>query len=227
MSDTASTDPGTFLLLPRAVMQRTDLDWPAKIVWAEVYAFTRQGLSCWLTLAQLADRVNRSPRQVTGYLAQLRALNLVEVTSSNGRRREMAAHLPEGSCERLRWTDVTRQPASTIDADRQADKTPAATQTGDQPPTNKKQKQKHEKRTKDRPRDLDEVRAYFAEIGGTDPETFWDYWTSAGWRRKSGPIKDWQAAARTWIRQPFRQTGGGDRQGRQLDAGAALAWAGS
>lgn len=61
--------------------------------------------------------------------------------------------------------------------------------------------------TKARPFDLAEVVDYFLEIDDTEEEAnqFWDYWESAGWRRKNGPIRDWKASARTWIRSPYRK----------------------
>lgn len=61
--------------------------------------------------------------------------------------------------------------------------------------------------TKARPFDVDEVIDYFLELEDTPEEAanFYDYWTSAGWRRKAGPIKDWKATARTWMRSPYRK----------------------
>lgn len=61
--------------------------------------------------------------------------------------------------------------------------------------------------TKARPFDVDEVIDYFLELEDTPEEAanFYDYWTSAGWRRKAGPIKDWKATARTWVRSPYRK----------------------
>lgn len=60
---------------------------------------------------------------------------------------------------------------------------------------------------KAQPFDVEEVIDYFLELEDTPEEAanFYDYWTSAGWRRKSGPIKDWKATARTWVRSPYRK----------------------
>ena len=61
---------------------------------------------------------------------------------------------------------------------------------------------------KAKPFDADEVRDYFAELGDPDPneaDNFYDYWLSRGWRDKAGPIKDWKARARTWMRSEFRK----------------------
>jgi hypothetical protein len=51
------------------------------------------------------------------------------------------------------------------------------------------------------PPDLQATVDYFLEQGSTEGEAHkcHDYWLSAGWRRKSGPIKDWLATCRTWI----------------------------
>jgi hypothetical protein len=47
---------------------------------------------------------------------------------------------------------------------------------------------------------VDECAAYLATMGAPAKvaQSFHDYWQSQGWRRKSGPMVDWQASARTW-----------------------------
>lgn len=46
---------------------------------------------------------------------------------------------------------------------------------------------------------LDEIAAYCAERGnGIDPQQFYDFYESKGWRVGSQPMKDWKAAVRTW-----------------------------
>ena len=51
------------------------------------------------------------------------------------------------------------------------------------------------------PPTLEEVRAYCQERMNTvDPERFVDYYTSNGWKVGKNPMKDWQAAVRTWER---------------------------
>lgn len=45
------------------------------------------------------------------------------------------------------------------------------------------------------------VSKYFNDQGFTsDPSAFFDYWESRGWKTKTGMMKDWEAAARTWNR---------------------------
>lgn len=48
---------------------------------------------------------------------------------------------------------------------------------------------------------LEEVKDYCKERGnGVDPERWFDYYTSNGWRVGKNPMKDWKAAVRTWER---------------------------
>lgn len=52
--------------------------------------------------------------------------------------------------------------------------------------------------------DESDVLAFFAEQGSTNSEaaSFYDYYTANGWTQGRGkPIKDWRAAARSWIRR--------------------------
>lgn len=80
-----------------------------------------------------------------------------------------------------------------------------------------------------RPRSPDEVTTYFAELGSTDTEaaTFWDHFTSNGWRvGGKATMKDWRATARNWVRRnnkPKRGTTYGRQStgDRRLEAGTA------
>lgn len=51
------------------------------------------------------------------------------------------------------------------------------------------------------PPELEEVKAYFAEKGGTDiqAERFCAYYESNGWKVGRNPMKDWKAAVRGWL----------------------------
>lgn len=46
---------------------------------------------------------------------------------------------------------------------------------------------------------VQEIREYCNERGNAvDPESFWDFYESKGWKVGNTPMKDWQAAVRTW-----------------------------
>lgn len=56
-----------------------------------------------------------------------------------------------------------------------------------------------ETRTRFKPPTVEEVAAYCKERGNhINPEHFCDYYQRAGWRLKTGPMRDWKAAVRTW-----------------------------
>ena len=57
---------------------------------------------------------------------------------------------------------------------------------------------------------LEEIRFYVRERGNLiDPEAFFNFYESKGWRVGSQPMKNWQAAIRTWeTRLPKRPVGG-------------------
>lgn len=53
-----------------------------------------------------------------------------------------------------------------------------------------------------RPTSVDEVREYCKERNnGVDPQRFWDFYTSKGWKVGNQPMQDWKAAVRTWERR--------------------------
>lgn len=46
---------------------------------------------------------------------------------------------------------------------------------------------------------IEEVSAYCKERGNSvNPQRFWDYYQSQGWKVAKNPMKDWRAAVRTW-----------------------------
>lgn len=64
------------------------------------------------------------------------------------------------------------------------------------------------------PPDIAEVKAYFAEKGGTNAqaERFFSYYESNGWRVGKNPMKKWKAAASGWISRDKEQTSGYNRK---------------
>lgn len=56
-----------------------------------------------------------------------------------------------------------------------------------------------------------EVADYCKERGkGIDPEEWYDHYEANGWKVGKVPMKNWQAAVRTWERMSFQQTGSSD-----------------
>jgi len=49
---------------------------------------------------------------------------------------------------------------------------------------------------------VEEVRAYCeSRSNGVDPQAWYDFYSSNGWKVGKNPMKDWQAAVRTWERR--------------------------
>ncbi|MDE2098005.1 MAG: HNH endonuclease [Patescibacteria group bacterium] len=56
-------------------------------------------------------------------------------------------------------------------------------------------------------------------------QRFTDYWDSQGWKRKNGPIKDRNAAWRSWLDSPYRQTAPSVKaKGNGIDYSGLNAW---
>lgn len=67
---------------------------------------------------------------------------------------------------------------------------------------------------------LEKVKAYCqSRQNGVDPERFYDYYESNGWRVGKSPMKDWKAAVRTWERSEWNK--GGERYGQSGSIPAA------
>lgn len=63
-----------------------------------------------------------------------------------------------------------------------------------------------EKATRFVPPTIDEVSFYCKERNNLiDPERFFNYYTSNGWRVGKSPMKDWRAAVRTWEKNDKQQ----------------------
>lgn len=58
-----------------------------------------------------------------------------------------------------------------------------------------------EKNPRFHPPDLEEIKAYFAEKGGTETQAkrFYDYYESNGWKVGKNSMRKWKAAASGWI----------------------------
>lgn len=66
----------------------------------------------------------------------------------------------------------------------------------------KEKDKSNKKRKRFTPPTLDEVFAYCKERGNkVDPQKWWDFYASKGWKVGNNSMKDWQASVRTWERE--------------------------
>lgn len=85
-----------------------------------------------------------------------------------------------------------------------------------------KNKNRLDKNNKGRfsPPTIEEVKAYCDERNnGVDPQAFVDFYTAKGWKVGKDPMKDWQAAVRTWERREPDKKKGAISHDRQIDRG--------
>lgn len=83
-----------------------------------------------------------------------------------------------------------------------------------------KNKNRLDKNNKGRfyPPTVEEVKAYCEERNnGVDPQAFVDFYTAKGWKVGKDPMKDWQAAVRTWERREPEKKKGVISHDRQID----------
>lgn len=72
---------------------------------------------------------------------------------------------------------------------------------------------------------VEQVREYCDEKGyNIDAQYFVDYYEARGWKLKQGPMKDWQAAIRTWVKNDYGTSGGSRKTEAQqwMDIAASL-----
>lgn len=73
----------------------------------------------------------------------------------------------------------------------------------------KKEKEKENKPKRFVPPLIEEIKTYCLERKNkVDPESFFDFYQSKGWKIGSNPMKDWKAAVRTWERRDSNNYGG-------------------
>ena len=67
------------------------------------------------------------------------------------------------------------------------------------------------------PPDVETVKSYFAEKGGTEGQAiqFYSYYESIGWKRGKNPMQKWRAAATGWISRDREQHQSKPAQGSQ------------
>lgn len=64
---------------------------------------------------------------------------------------------------------------------------------------------------------LEDVTSYFNEQKAPlEAEAFHDYYTSKGWKVGNAPMRDWQAAARNWVRRSIPKIGESKNPNKKL-----------
>ena len=158
------------------------------------------------SLGKMADGTGMSVREVRTFLDLLIADDKV-IKNSDKRMTHLTV------CNYERYQDV-----------RQANDTPATSERQASDNNIRSEEVNNILTDKAKPKNFESVLSYFVELGHQDKaESYWDFWESVGWKRKSGQMKDWRASARTWIRNsPLYDTATNTTRGRKQTAAEAI-----
>lgn len=176
-----------------AALYKSDLTWSQKLMLVEIDSFSRNGLECFVSNEHLAEHLQIGISAVEKCLKSLVDLGLVV------RGREYVGRSYRRTLRVGTGINYGLDPEQVLGDTRNEVR---HTNTVTKSPT-KPIKRAH-------PISLDEVQKYFVECGSTNPQDcakFYDYYTANGWTQGKGkPIKDWQAAARNWMRNTKKWT---------------------
>jgi hypothetical protein len=175
------------------------------LIYADVHTMNTQGNQFYRSNTQLGERFGRDPRNVKRAVSKLVSMGLLIRTTENQARTLTAV------TELVAITPPVIKTPPVITSPRGGDKN--APPRGDKlaPPTgdtnaplvykiNKEVNKELSRKAK--PKNLAEVIEAFVDSGSTEEEAnkYYDYYTSKGWKVGRAPMKDWQAAARNWLR---------------------------
>lgn len=213
-------------------------------IWADAWTWAKQGAKAYRTNDQLAEMFGCTVKSVSKAIAGLKSAGLIDSRMVNGRQRILTATIPSNvhpperpssSTSILPKVKAASPPTSTLHP---PEVPPCIPSNVHQVDNRIEQIVEHQvdkeaaPKKEAKPKSLEDVIEAFEAVGSTEDEAmaFFDYWESAGWRRKGGPIKDWKATARGWLRNQKKygeQNSWRDRSSKQLDAAKALEWANS
>lgn len=185
------------IFIPAEIWEASDLSWTEKIVLMEIDSFTAAGKDCFISDEYIGSLVGCSPRTARTIVSKLVRLGYVTKTRCDGRKRYLMSAIFAGQSGKNCRADRQNLPDTynlftNIDI------------------TERKESIKEKKFCKPT---VDQVRAYCEERGnGIDPQHFVDYYEARGWKVGTSPMKDWQAAVRTWERRPSTRS----RQGETI-----------
>lgn len=212
-------------IIPKLVMQDSELDIGAKAVYAYFCSFAGAGDTCFPSRDKICLDLGVSKNTITKYITQLvrRGYIGVEQSKGNGRFANNVYTLRSevGPCTKKQDTEepYTEIPCTKISdtenlgyenltpnnnsiKNNSSSKSNSLNNTGPTAP-----RARFVKPT------LDEIKAYCKERrNAVDPERFLAYYESNGWKVGKNPMKDWKAAVRNWERnsyapKPQRDTG--------------------
>lgn len=134
------------------------------------------------SISTIAKRTSKTERSVYQIIGKLRDRGLIEVISGK-----------IGRSNRYRITPEIISPLKLFQDEKNDTQPLKSFQTN--------HKKNHQSISiKGKQPDRAEAQTYATEIGLTEWEAWWDYYTGNGWKTGRNPVKDWKATMRNWLR---------------------------
>ena len=134
------------------------------------------------SISTIAKRTSKTERSVYQIIGKLRDRGLIEVISGK-----------IGRSNRYRITPEIISPLKLFQDEKNDTQPLKSFQTN--------HKKNHQSISiKGKQPDRAEAQTYATEIGLTEWEAWWDYYTVNGWKTGRNPVKDWKATMRNWLR---------------------------
>ena len=177
------------IFIPIEIWQSRDLSWNEKVLLMEIDSFTSKGMDCYFSNAYIADLLGVKEDTASKLVSSLIKKGYIKMTRFDGRSRYLETCI-SFQC-RL---------GEKSEAGYDFNHTQTRTNIIDNNISNKQVNKDIDIITSHfvKP-SLEDIRAYCKERGNSvDPETFYDFYQSKGWKVGNQPMKDWKAAVRTW-----------------------------
>ena len=173
----------------------------------------KEGASC--TIQYLADRLNITSRWVQKTLIELQQDGYVTVEYVAGKRSIFHTTTPEQSFT-PEQSDTPEQSFTTTPEQSFTPDTLLLSDKRIQIKDNRENKEAASKKSKFQKPTIEQIAAYCQERqNGIDAEAFFYFYESKGWLVGKTPMKDWQAAVRTWEQKRKNETQYGNNNPRQ------------
>lgn len=191
-------EAGYFAIIPADVRYDDDLIPNAKLLYGEITALCRKEGYCWATNKHFADLYGTSEKTITRWISNLEEKGYIGTAVQTFR-------YEDGTVKKVRYIYLDKNRANHPDksvldhTDKNVQDQPDKNVPYKSKVINNKVSNKKEGASRFTPPTIEEVKGYCIQRDNTiDPEAFIDFYESVGWKIGNKPMKDWQAAVRTW-----------------------------
>lgn len=203
--------PTYYAIIPADVRYDERLRPNEKLLYGEITALSSKNGDCWASNDYFAELYNVTIASVSSWISRLQKFGYIEISMvpQTGQEATIRRKIHIGLQKNLNTSAGGLQKNLKENNTRNINNKNILKDID----TSKKEIVK-EKRFQ-RP-SVDDIRAYCRERGNSvDPEAFYDYYESNGWKVGRAAMKDWRAAVRTWEKNRFEKNN--KKSGKKYD----------